>query len=232
MDSARGWEGLVARTPAHIFRHRASRRESVESEACFKGFDVFARRARGRALRARLLPRRPNAEKSRPKATRTSERSPLLTDAFPNPPANPIAPIRRYFLSRLKKVKKANGQIIACNEIFEEDVTSIKNYGVWIRYQSRTGFHNAYKEYREVSMNKAVDALYEEMASRHRVRAPCLQIIKIAQVADDDVKRDNTIQFLGRKEPVSFPVVNKVLRPDAKSQKTTFKYSRPNFSAL
>jgi large subunit ribosomal protein L18Ae len=46
------------------------------------------------------------------------------------------------------------------------------------------------------------------------------------------VKRDNTIQFLGRKEPVSFPVVNKVLRPDAKSQKTTFKYSRPNFSAL
>lgn len=137
-----------------------------------------------------------------------------------------------YFLSRLKKVKKANGQILACNEIFEEDVTSIKNFGIWIRYQSRTGFHNAYKEYREVSMNKAVDALYEEMASRHRVRAPCLQIIKIAQVADADVKRDNTIQFLGVKEPVSFPVINKVLRHDSKSQKTTFKYKRPNFSAV
>ena len=76
---------------AHLPTPR-SRRESVVSEACFKGFDVFARRARGRALRARLLSRRPNAEKSRPKATRTSERSPLLTDAFPNPPANPIAP--------------------------------------------------------------------------------------------------------------------------------------------
>ena len=86
-------------------------------------------------------------------------------------------------------MKKANGQIIACNEIFEEDTSSIKNFGVWIRYQSRTGFHNAYKEYREVSMNKAVDALYEEMASRHRVRAPCLQIIKICQVADADAKR-------------------------------------------
>ena len=36
-------------------------------------------------------------------------------------------------------------------------------------------------------MNKAVDALYEEMASRCRVRAPCLQIIKIAKVADEDV---------------------------------------------
>ena len=74
-------------------------------------------------------------------------------------------------------------------------MTSLKNYGVWIRYQSRTGFHNAYKEYREV-------------------------------------KRDNTIQFLGVKEPVSFPVVNKVLRSDSKSQKTTFKYKRPNFSAF
>ena len=80
-------------------------------------------------------------------------------------------------------------------------------------------------------MNKVVDALYEEMASRHCVRAPCLQIIKIAQVADEDVKRDNTIQFLGVKEPFSFPV-NKVLRHDSKSQKTTFKYKRPNFSAV
>ena len=150
----------------------------------------------------------------------------------PLAPPLPLLHSLRYFLSRLKKVKKANGQIIACNEIFEEDTSSIKNFGVWIRYQSRTGFHNAYKEYREVSMNKAVDALYEEMASRHRVRAPCLQIIKICQVADADAKRDNTIQFLGVNEPVSFPVVNKVLRADDKSQKTTFKYKRPNFSAM
>jgi hypothetical protein len=47
----------------------------------------------------------------------------------------------------------------------------------------------------------------------------------------EDVKRDNTIQFLGLKEPVSFPVVNKVLRHDSKTQKTTFKYKRPSFAA-
>ena len=41
---------------------------------------------------------------------------------------------------------------------------------------------------------------YEEMASRHRVRAPCLQIIKITEVADKDVKR-HTIPRRG--EPVS-----------------------------
>ena len=41
-----------------------------------------------------------------------------------------------------------------------------------------------------------VDALYTEMASRHRVRAHALQIIKIAEVANEDVRRDNTRQFL------------------------------------
>ena len=231
MDPARGWEGLAARTPGHIFRHRGVDAKASKAKRVLRVL-TFSRVARGGARYSRGSFPDARTLESRAKATRTSERSPLLTDAFSEPTRQPYRSPRRYFLSRLKKVKKANGQIIACNEIFEEDVTSIKNYGVWIRYQSRTGFHNAYKEYREVSMNKAVDALYEEMASRHRVRAPCLQIIKIAQVADDDVKRDNTIQFLGRKEPVSFPVVNKVLRPDAKSQKTTFKYSRPNFSAL
>ena len=52
-------------------------------------------------------------------------------------------------------------------QIFEADTTTVKNFGVWIRYQSRTGYHNSYKEYRETTMNAAVDALYEEMASRH-----------------------------------------------------------------
>lgn len=84
-----------------------------------------------------------------------------------------------YFLRKLKKVKKANGQIISCDEIFEEKPTVVKNYGIWIRYQSRTGYHNMYKEYRDVTLNGAVEQMYTEMAGRHRVRAPCLQIIKV-----------------------------------------------------
>merc|ERR1712048_55012 len=38
-----------------------------------------------------------------------------------------------YFIKRIKRVKKANGQIIAVNEIFEKDPTTVKNYGVWLR---------------------------------------------------------------------------------------------------
>lgn len=106
----------------------------------------------------------------------------------------------------------------------------MKNFGIWIRYQSRTGFHNSYKEYRETTMNKAVDALYEEMASRHRVRCSQLQIIKIAEVANEDVRRENTRQFI--EEDVSFPVVNKVTRHPSKATKTIFKYKRPNHVTL
>lgn len=117
----------------------------------------------------------------------------------------------RYFLRKLRKVKKANGQIIAINEvgarrfssdsqllsvgilpsamsarvccsvvcspadehqyhnslgtssghlwlqIFERKPTTVKNYGIWVRYMSRTGFHNMYKEYRDTTLNGAVE---------------------------------------------------------------------------
>ena len=37
----------------------------------------------------------------------------------------------------------------------------MKNYGIWVRYQSRTGYHNAYKEYRDTTLNGAVEQLYQ-----------------------------------------------------------------------
>jgi hypothetical protein len=33
-----------------------------------------------------------------------------------------------------------------------------------------------YKEYRDTTLNGAVDQMYSEMASRHRVRFPCIQV--------------------------------------------------------
>ncbi|KAJ8557851.1 hypothetical protein K7X08_004617 [Anisodus acutangulus] len=87
-----------------------------------------------------------------------------------------------YFLRKLKKVKKSNGQMLAINEIFEKNPTKIKNYGIWLRYQSRTGYHNMYKEYRDTTLNGGVEQMYTEMASRHRVRHHCIQIIKTATI--------------------------------------------------
>ncbi|KAH7843053.1 hypothetical protein Vadar_012189 [Vaccinium darrowii] len=78
--------------------------------------------------------------------------------------------------------------------IFEKNPTKIKNYGIWLRYQSRTGNHNMYKEYRD-TLNGAVEHMYTEMASRHRVRHHCIQIIKTATVPAKLCKRESTKQF-------------------------------------
>ncbi|KAK1302480.1 60S ribosomal protein L18a [Acorus calamus] len=131
-----------------------------------------------------------------------------------------------YFLRKLKKVKKSNGQVLAINEIFEKNPTKIKNYGIWLRYQSRTGYHNMYKEYRDTTLNGSVEQMYNEMASRHRVRSPCIQIIKTATIPAKLCKRESTKQFHDSK--IKFPLVFKKVRPPTRKLKTTYKASRPN----
>jgi len=111
-------------------------------------------------------------------------------------------------------------------QIFEKNPTKIKNYGIWLRYQSRTGYHNMYKEYRDTTLNGAVETMYNEMASRHRVRFPCIQIIKTATIPANLCKRESTKQFHNSK--IKFPLVYKKIRPPTRSLKTTYKAKKPN----
>lgn len=52
-----------------------------------------------------------------------------------------------------------------------------------------------YREYRDVTLNSAVDHLYNDMAGRHRSRNQAIQIIKTATVPAKSCKRDNSLQF-------------------------------------
>lgn len=92
-------------------------------------------------------------------------------------------------------------------QIFEKKPTATKNYGIWVRYQSRTGYHNMYKEYRDLTLNGAVEQMYTEMASRHRVRSHQLHIIKTTVVKAADCKRVNITQF--HDSQIKFPVLRK-----------------------
>lgn len=47
-----------------------------------------------------------------------------------------------YYLRQLKKVKKANGEIVALNVIHEKRPLKVKNFAIWLRYDSRSGTHN------------------------------------------------------------------------------------------
>merc|ERR1711966_489764 len=130
-----------------------------------------------------------------------------------------------YFLSKLRRVKKPNGQILSCNEIFEKRPTTVKNFGIWLRYDSRGGTHNMYKEFRALSLREAVSQLYLDMAGRHRCDFSRVQIIQTAVVQPKDVKRENMKQFINAK--VKFALAHRVARPWDKANKTIFKASRP-----
>lgn len=62
------------------------------------------------------------------------------------------------------------------SQIHEKKPLKVKNFGIWLRYDSRSGTHNMYKEFRELSRAAAVDTLYQDMAARHRARFRSVQV--------------------------------------------------------
>ena len=110
----------------------------------------------------------------------------IPTEAQPNPPvlrmrlfaANKVLAASRfwYLLRKLRKIKKSHGEILEITEIKEKRPTYVKNFGVWLRYDSRTGTHNMYKEVRDLTQNGAISQIYAEMSGRHRALASSIQV--------------------------------------------------------
>merc|ERR1712184_29296 len=79
-----------------------------------------------------------------------------------------------YFLSQIVKAKRATGEIVSVKEIFEKKTDTIKNYGIFLRYDSRSGTHNMYKEFRDVSERRHQPAVHG-----HGRPAPCTQALGV-----------------------------------------------------
>ncbi|KXN66164.1 ribosomal protein L18ae [Conidiobolus coronatus NRRL 28638] len=131
-----------------------------------------------------------------------------------------------YFLKKVSKVKKTSGEIVAVNEIFEKRPQKVKNFAIWLRYDSRSGTHNMYKEYRELTRAEAVHACYQDMASRHRARSRSVQIIRVAEVAAKDVRRPYIKQLLNNK--LSFPLPHRVVKSSSKAHASLYQSKRPS----
>ncbi|RXG50213.1 hypothetical protein VDGE_01079 [Verticillium dahliae] len=128
-----------------------------------------------------------------------------------------------YFMRGLKKVKKATGEIISVKSIYEKHPLKVKNFGIWIRYDSRSGTHNMYKEYREMSRTDAVEALYQDMAARHRSRFRSIHVLRVDELEKgDDVKRPYIKQLLTKN--LSFPLPHRVSKI---SNQKLFSAKRP-----
>ncbi|KAL1954598.1 hypothetical protein VTO42DRAFT_893 [Malbranchea cinnamomea] len=110
-----------------------------------------------------------------------------------------------YFLTKLRKVKKGNGEIVSINLIHEKRPLKVKNFGIWLRYDSRSGTHNMYKEFRELTRTAAVEALYQDMAARHRARFGSIHILKVVEIEDKNLIRRPYIKQLLTKD-LKFPL--------------------------
>ena len=90
------------------------------------------------------------------------------------------------------------------------------------RYDSRSGTHNMYREYRDLTVSAAVTACYRDMGARHRARAHSIQIIRVEPVAAAKTRRPIVKQMHDSK--ISFPLPSRV----QKQSGAMFKAKRPN----
>eukprot|EP01041_Mallomonas_annulata_P001263 gene1263-2440_t len=131
-----------------------------------------------------------------------------------------------YFMHQMRKMKKTTGEILDCNEITEKNSRYVKNFGIWLKYNSRSGIHNMYREYRDTNLNSAIDNMYNDMAGKHRARNKSIQVIRTATVAAKDCKRPNTLQYHNSK--IQFPLPHRILRPATRQLRSVFSAVRPN----
>ncbi|XP_043214813.1 60S ribosomal protein L18a-like isoform X2 [Amphibalanus amphitrite] len=132
-----------------------------------------------------------------------------------------------YFLRQQSKIKKGSGEIVQCKEVLEKKPLKVKNYGIWLRYDSRSGTHNMYKEYRDVTITSAVLQCYREMGGRHRARAHAIQIMRVEEIKAKDCKRPIVTQF--HKAKIRFPLAYHGVFRDKKSRRFVRTAPRINF---
>ena len=103
-----------------------------------------------------------------------------------------------------------------------KETLKIKNFGIWLRYDSRSGTHNMYKEFRSMSRVEAVQSLYMDMAACHRARFRSIQIIRVAEIETSQIRRPYIQQLIDSK--IKFPVPHRV----ARAFKPIFAGKRPS----
>ena len=136
-----------------------------------------------------------------------------------------------YFLRKMNKVKKSNGEVLACSEIFEKDPRTVKTFGIVVNYKSKFGHHTLYKEFRSTSLNGAVTQLYSEMAGRHKAQRESLTIVKTTELKGDIMKtcRRAYIKQIVRPD-CKFPILHKRVRA-APRYSSVFQANRPILNA-
>ena len=130
-----------------------------------------------------------------------------------------------YFLSKNIKIKKTSGEILQVNRISQKGykgktLAKVRNFGIMVKYESRSGEHNLYKEFRDLTRVGAVNQLYQDMAARHRARYKRINVIEVKELADKDCIRPNVKEF--HADDLKFPLPHRLYRASARAHRRRY----------
>merc|ERR1712053_6662 len=193
--------GLISRVSSRTYSFRKYQKMKVKGE--LKEYSIVGRKL-------------PSAMEPNPKLFRQQIFAP-----------DSVAAKSRFwkFLSYYQKINKKVGEIVECSEVHESHPGCVKNYGIWIRYDSRSTSENMYREYRDVSLPLAVTQMYREMAARHRARPGSIQGLRTKQVKSNESRRPQNKQM--HDPNIKFPLPRRVMSKAAQHARR-FSTKRPN----
>lgn len=126
------------------------------------------------------------------------------------------------------KLKRTHGEILKIQEIHEKPTSVARNFGIFLKYRSRTGIHNIFKEFRDVSLAGAVSQMYNEMGGNYKVNAEKVQVINTVELSTDQLKVRNPrcLQWADATK-IAYPIWRKTIRKTNAKYSTNFASKRP-----
>ena len=112
-----------------------------------------------------------------------------------------------------------SGEIVSLKQVYETAAIKLKNFGIWLRYDSHSGTYNMY---RDLTVADGVTLCCRDMGARYRARAHSIQIIKVEAIPASKTRRVHVKQFHDSK--IKFPLVQRVHH---KGNRKLFSFRKP-----
>jgi len=126
------------------------------------------------------------------------------------------------------KLKRAAGEVLRVRMVHEKNTKTVKYYGIYFHYRDRTGFRNAFKEYRATSLSSAMTQMTNEMAGRQQIQKESIQIIKTTIMGSQDVRtRQPRCNRFANSCGIKFPWWNQRVRAGDKGHNRKITCVRP-----
>ncbi|KAJ8795998.1 hypothetical protein J1605_002760 [Eschrichtius robustus] len=97
----------------------------------------------------------------------------------------------------------------ASGTLREYKVVGLKNFRIWLHYDSCRGPHNMYRQYWDLTAAGTTTQCYRDMGTRHLARAHWIQIMEVEEIAANKCRRAAAEQFHDSK--IKFPLPHRVL---------------------